>query len=178
MPVDLLKASTRLSSALELHPDVLAYIVSLNPHDFERLRNPVMRRLMPPRISLARVAAIAEIPVNTLLEKLQGLTGVTADLEDKPQTMPQSSRPKPDWLEGLGVVKTVDLLPLDEHLEADPLPPVMNEVKKLQRGDVLLIRHKWEPQPFYDLWSKMPGLEWFTEQVSDDEWQIWVRRAE
>ena len=91
--------------------------------------------------------------------------------------MPQSSAQRPAWLEGLGAVKTVDLLPLDELLEADPLPPVMTEVKKLQAGEVLLIRHKWEPQPFYDLWAKIPGLEWFTEQVSNDEWRIWVRRG-
>ena len=176
MPIETLKSSTRLSSALELHPDVLEYIVSLAPHDFERLRNPVMRRLMPPRISLARVAAIAGIPVNAMLEAIGVLTGVSAELEDA-QPMPQSPAQRPAWLEGLGAVKTVNLLPLDELLEADPLPPVMTEVKKLQAGEVLLIRHKWEPQPFYDLWAKIPGLEWFTEQVSDDEWRIWVRRG-
>ena len=141
MPIETLKASTRLSSALELHPDVLEYIVSLAPHDFERLRNPVMRRLMPPRISLARVAAIAGIPVNAMLEAIGVLTGVSAELEDA-RPMPQSSAQRPDWLEGLGAVKTVDLLPLDELLEDDPLPPVMTEVKRLQAGEVLLIRHK------------------------------------
>ncbi len=45
-------ANTRLNKALELHPQVLDYIVSLNPHDFRRLHNPLMRRLMSPRITL------------------------------------------------------------------------------------------------------------------------------
>lgn len=71
----------------------------------------------------------------------------------------------------------MNLLPLDELLEEDPMPPVMLEVKRLQPTEVLLIRHKWEPQPFYDIWAKMPNLEWFAEQVSDDEWHIWVRRT-
>ncbi len=54
--------SSKLSKALRLHPDVLDYIVSLNPHDFKRLYNPLMRRMMPPRISLARVAEMTGTP--------------------------------------------------------------------------------------------------------------------
>ena len=44
-----LTAETRLNRALDLHPDVLEYVTLLYPHDFERLRNPLMRWLMPPR---------------------------------------------------------------------------------------------------------------------------------
>lgn len=40
--------NTRLKEALGLDPRVVDYIVSLNPHDFQRLRNPLMRRLMSP----------------------------------------------------------------------------------------------------------------------------------
>ena len=173
-----LKPSTRLSKALELHPDVLEYIVSLEPHDFTRLRNPVMRKLMPPRISLERVAAIAKIPVRTLLEHIANLSGATVAEHDSEFVMPQSSSIPPDWVlfANRNTVRTVNLLPLDEALEADPMPPVMLEVKKLQSGEVLLVQHKWEPQPFYDVWAKMPGLEWYSEQVNPDEWFIWIRR--
>ena len=173
-----LKPSTRLSKALELHPDVLEYIVSLEPHDFTRLRNPVMRKLMPPRISLERVAAIAKIPVKTLLEHIADLSGATVAEHDSEFVMPQSPSQSPAWvsLADPKLLRTVNLLPLDEALEADPMPPVMLEVKKLQPGDVLLVQHKWEPQPFYDVWAKMPGLEWYSEQVNPDEWFIWIRR--
>lgn len=54
--------------------------------------------------------------------------------------------------------------------------PVMREVKALPAGEVLLVKHRWEPQPFYDVWTKMGGLEWFAEQIRGDEWRIWVRR--
>ena len=43
--------TTRLKEALDLDPRVAEYVISLNPHDFERLRNPLMRRLMAPRIT-------------------------------------------------------------------------------------------------------------------------------
>jgi hypothetical protein len=64
-PKTTINAATRLAKALELHPSVLGYIVSLDPHDFSRLENPVMRKLMSPRISLERIATIthlSEIP--------------------------------------------------------------------------------------------------------------------
>ena len=174
---NLLKPSTRLSKALELHPDVLEYIVSLQPHEFERLRHPIMHKLIPPRISLERVAAIAKIPVRALLEQLGKLTGANVEIVGE-ITLPQSSKIRPAWLENIdpNSCLSVNLLPLDERLEADPMPPVMLEVKKLRSGQVLVVQHKWEPQPFYDVWSKMPGLEWFSEQVRDDEWRIWLHK--
>jgi hypothetical protein len=39
-----INADTHLDKALDLDPKVVDYIVSLNPHDFERLRAPFMRR--------------------------------------------------------------------------------------------------------------------------------------
>jgi hypothetical protein len=169
-----ISATTKLSKALELHPDVLEYIISLDPHDFDRLRNPVMRKLMSPRISLGRIAMMTGISINALLEQIAVLSGATVELSTVEILNTPSSSERPEWV--MDATRTVNLLPMDKLLTEDPMPPVMLEVKKLKPGEVLLIRHKWEPQPFYDIWSKMPGLEWFAESVSADEWQIWVRR--
>ena len=51
----LVDGDSKLSRALKLHPDVLEVVVALNPHDFVRLRNPFMRKLMAPRITLKSV---------------------------------------------------------------------------------------------------------------------------
>lgn len=56
-----MNGNTRLSKALDSHPDVLEMIVGLNPRDFSRLRNTRMRRFMAPRITLRRVAAMAGV---------------------------------------------------------------------------------------------------------------------
>ncbi len=55
-----ISAETRLSQVLDAVPGALDYIVSLNAHDFGRLRNPVLRRYMSSRISLRRVAAMVK----------------------------------------------------------------------------------------------------------------------
>jgi Domain of unknown function (DUF1858) len=169
-----ISATTKLSKALELHTDVLEYIISLDPHDFDRLRNPVMRKLMGPRISLGRIAMMTGMNVNALLEQIAILSGAKVEPSTDEILNTPSSSERPAWV--ADATRTVNLLPMDELLTEDPMLPVMLEVKKLKPGEVLLIRHKWEPQPFYDIWAKMPGLEWFAESVSADEWQIWVRR--
>ena len=171
-------ANTRLNKALELHPHVLEYIVSLNPHDFQRLHNPLMRRLMSPRITLGRIAHMTHVPVAELLTRIAALSGATIQEMVEEDPLPHSPQEPPPWLAATATehVREVNLLPLDAALDADPLPPVMRAIKALAPGEVLRIRHKWEPQPFYDMWSKMGQLEWFAVQISPEEWHIWVRR--
>lgn len=71
---------TRLKKALDLDPRVVDYVVSLDPHDFERLRNPLMRRLMATRITLSRVAAMAGVLVGEMLERIAALGGIGVEL--------------------------------------------------------------------------------------------------
>ncbi|MBV9597191.1 MAG: DUF1858 domain-containing protein [Chloroflexi bacterium] len=77
---------TRLSGVLDSIPGALEYIVSLDPHDFGRLRNATLRRYMASRISLRRVAAIAKIPEEHLVDDLTRLSN-----GDQPEALPRAS---------------------------------------------------------------------------------------
>ena len=123
------------------------YIVALKPHDFARLHNPVMRRLMAPRITLGRVAAMARIPVNELLERIAVISGAVAERHEQSEPLPNSAHERPPWVAHTDStsVKTVNLLPIDEALNEDPLPLVTAAIKALSPGEVLWIKHRWEP---------------------------------
>ncbi len=169
---------TRLNKVLDLHPQMVDHIVALNPHDFARLSNPLMRRLMAPRITLGRLAAMLHMPIDELLHHVVTHSGVVA-VGALQSSLPQSPAERPGWIADASgtAVATVDLLPMDEALDSDPLPPVMAALKRLPPGGVVRIKHKWEPQPFYDMWTKLGGLEWFAEQKHPAEWWIWVQRV-
>jgi len=179
MPSDL-TPNTKLSVALNLHPDVLDYIISLSPHEFERLRNPLMYKLMPPRITLGRVAVMTNTPIEQLLDKLHDITGVAVVShvdEDAPLSadeLPLNEADKPEWATQ-DIVKVVDLLESDERLDADPMPPIHRALHRVKTGNVILVKHKWEPQPLYDIW-KRTGVLHYAEQQSDDEWWIYLRK--
>ncbi|CAN5674813.1 hypothetical protein BH24ACT22_BH24ACT22_07150 [soil metagenome] len=172
-----LSPDTRLKKALDLDPRVVDYVVSLNPRDFERLRNPLMRRLMAPRITLGRVATMARVPVAELLDHIGALGDVAVEYKERHQ-LPQSPQEPSPWLTTLetGEARTIDLLPLDDELAGDPMLPVTKGVQSLSLGETLLIKHRWEPQPLYDVWHKTGGIEWFSKQIREDEWWIWVHR--
>jgi hypothetical protein len=82
----------------------------------------------------------------------------------------------PRWLRevDLAMIPWVDVIPIDD-VSGDPFPPISLAVKQLPPGGVLGIRHRWEPQPLYDIWSKMT-LEWFAEPIGEREWYIFVHR--
>ena len=172
----IINAHTRLSHVLDLDPLVVDYIVSLNPHDFARLHHPLMRRVMAPRITLGRVATMVGVPVDALLARVSELGKVHIDSALVMPPLPQSPPSKPAWT-NTPLAADIDLLPLDDALDADPLPPVMRAITALAPGEVLRFRHRWEPQPFYDLWTRLGSLEWFAEQIDPDQWWIWVRRV-
>ena len=176
--------SSKLSKALKLHADVLDYIVSLNPRDFKRLYNPLMRRLMPPRISLARVAHMTGTPVMEMLTRIHEIAGCPLTAMERKELgtrlkdgragkLPSNPGTAPEWIrQEIAVV--VDLLMSDVRLDADPLPPIMKSLKSLRAGEVMLVKHAWEPQPLYDIWNKQ-GVDYYCEQKSAKEWWIYLR---
>jgi rhodanese-related sulfurtransferase len=176
----IVSGGTRLSVALEAIPGALDYIISLNPHDFSRLQNPFMRKYMSPRISLRRVAAMAQIPEEQLLRELATLGGAGAEYSRHQTTgaseLAQSPAAPPKWMQGIEVaaLHQVNVLPIDDVL-GDPFIPISIAFKRLLPGGVLLLRHRWEPQPLYDIWQKI-GLEWFSRQVAENEWHVFIHK--
>ena len=175
----IINANTRLNKALDLHPQVLDYIVSLKPHDFQRLHNPLMRRFMSPRITLGRIAKMTQVPLADLLAHIATLSEATVEEDVVEHDLPHSPTEPPIWVAEAypDTITEVNLLPLDATLDADPMLTVMQAVKALTPGAVLCMRHQWEPQPFYDIWSKMGDVEWYATEVTSTEWHIWVRRT-
>jgi len=172
-------SDTRLARVLDDIPGALEYVVGLNPHDFSRLRNPLLRKYMAPRITLGRVAAIVGLPEERLLHDLAALSAGTVEVAagtTAPREKPQSPASPPAWLTDVdeASLHAVNVLTIDD-VAGDPLPPINAALKRLTPGGVLVIRHRWEPQPLYDVWTKM-GLKWFARPTPDDTWEIFVHR--
>jgi hypothetical protein len=181
----LVDAASKLSEALKLHPDVLDYIVSLNPNDFTRLYHPLMRKLMPPRITLGRVAIMTHTPVFTLLRDIHDIAQhpltesdcalLAHRLGDVTPDLPANPEAPPAWMQH-PVLEVVDLLEHDARLDADPMPPISRALKRVAPGGLVLVKHMWEPQPLYDIWRKV-GVEYYAVQRGLDEWWIYLRQA-
>ncbi len=176
VPEKLIDRDTRLSQVLDSVPGALEYVIGLNPHDFNRLRNPVLRRYMANRISLGRVAAMTAVPEDEVVGQLRALAGQPDTPTLAAGVLPESSEEAPSWMADVDydAIRVVDLFQVDA-VEGDPFPAISLAVRQLGPGEVLVIRHHWDPQPLYDIWSKM-GMQWWAQQVGPDEWHVFVRR--
>lgn len=174
-----LEPTTKLSKALALHPDVLPYIVSLNPHEFKRLHNPLMQKAMPPRITLLRLAHMVSMPIADLIAGIYAAahmeTPAATSTESPDAPLPAAPATPPSWITH-EVAAIVDLLDSDERLDTDPFVPLFPALKRIDVGEVLLMKHKWEPQPLYDVWNKL-GVAFYAVQKAPDEWWIYLRKG-
>ena len=168
---------TRLSQVLDSVPGALEYVIELNPHDFSRLRNPVLRKYMANRISVRRVAAMTHRSEDEVVGQLRTLAGQPeAPLRPTGGAVAESTEAAPAWMADvdLDAIRWVDLFQVDVA-QGDPFPAVSLAVRQLGPGEVLVVRHHWDPQPLYDIWSKM-GIQWWTQRIDADEWHVFVRR--
>jgi hypothetical protein len=172
-----LTPQTKLTHALALHPDVLPYLISLHPHDLARLNNPLMRQVMPPRITLARLAVMVNVPVDDLIRGVYRAAHLEPPGEIPAATpeLPANPAEAPDWVTNEPAM-VIDLLEADERLDTDPFVPLFPAIKHVNVGDVILLKHKWEPQPLYDVWQKL-GVAHYAVQKSEDEWWIYLRKG-
>jgi len=177
---------SRLSVALGLHPDVLGYIIDLDPHDFQRLEHPLMRRVMPQRMTLRRVSRLSGVPLSKILLDVHRIAGIDLT-EDERATLtaasssdgkpgPASVQPRPDWARDLSEddVPVADLRKDEEQaVVSDEI--VADSLRLVGPGEVLLLKSVAEPRSLYTIWDRQ-GHDHFAEQMGYDEWWIFLRK--
>lgn len=170
-----ISANWKIRQVLEVGPPLLEALVGLAP-DFERLRNPLLRKAMSNRITVEQAARMAGVPLTQVLLVLNLAAGedpqlLLKELQALPYTTqsPQPVNPlqKPAQLQGIDDsdprIHFLDLLPFDTR-EEDPLPTILRALVALEEDQILLIRHPFNPIPLRDLALKMGYASWAQER--------------
>lgn len=180
-------AEMKVRDALKVSERMLEAFVWLGP-EFERLRNPALRRVMAGRVNVTQAARIGRVPLTEALYVLNLAAGQDPDeLITELEAMragdfayqPTNPPRKPRQLVGLSDddprVRFVDLMPHARN-ECDPLPAIMHSLKELRAADdVLLVRHPFDPVPLRDLLARRGFASW-AEERAPDEWFIYFYR--
>ena len=159
-----INANTKISTLLKQNPDALETIVSISPK-FTKLRNPLLRKLIAGRTSIAMASKIGGCSVEDFFNKLQPL-GFTIDKVHVEEEVEQN--PVPDFLKSIEKEKMIelDVRPIIDSGK-DPLNIILKNVKQLQEGQVLNIINSFEPTPLMQLLGKQ-GFESYAEVIHDD----------
>lgn len=142
---------TKISKIINHSPEAIDQIASVNKH-FEKLRNPILRKLLASRVTIKDAARIGGCEPMILIEKLCAI-GFTFNGQNKPIESNLSTE-RPDAIPShLFIVKTIDIQPfLDAN--TDPFDTIMNETSELKDGECIEIISPFKPIPLERVLAK------------------------
>lgn len=148
---------TKISALIKEDKSVIDVIASINSH-FKKLKNPVLRKVLAPRVTIADAAKIGGVSVELFLNKLNEV-GFKIDESVKPKLNENELIKK--------VVKkekiiSFDVRPIIEKGQ-DPFKEIMEKIKNIQQNETLEIINSFEPIPLINL-LKSKGFESGTER--------------
>lgn len=160
----IVNTNTKIAALLKQSPGALEAIISINPK-FEKLRNPLLRKLMAARTSIAMACKISGNKPEEFFAKLAPLG---FEIDAKPGADANEERPAlPAFFAN---IKPADVTEFDVRpiIDAgkDPLRLITEKVKALPDGGILKIINSFEPTPLILLLKKQ-GFEYYTDVIND-----------
>lgn len=161
-----INSNTKIAKILKQNPEALEAIISINPK-FEKLRNPLLRKLMAARTSIGMASKIGGFDVEKFFEKLQPL-----GFEPDRKTAPEANKEKPKLPPFFNSIKPEQITDFDVrpliNEGKDPLTLIVDKVKSVPKGGVLKIINSFEPTPLISLLKKQ-GFESFVDTIDEQE---------
>ncbi len=140
--------NTKISELIKANEKAIDAIASINKH-FEKLRNPILRKILASRVTIADAAKIGNSSVDVFFQKLAQL-GFTVNTNEKTET-PERQIDRRLWQQMES--KTVMEMDVRSQIASnlDPFNDIYNSVNKLQANQVFKLINSFEPIPLIKL---------------------------
>ncbi len=150
---------SKISAIIAAHPDALDALVSLSPK-FQKLRNPILRKLMAGRTSIEAASKIGGCTYDDFVQKLSPLG---LQFEKNGTSTEQVTIAAPDWLSAKEGIFDLDVRPVLETGQ-DPLRIILDTLQTLKAGQILCVINSFEPTPLISLLGNK-GYESYVENT-------------
>lgn len=160
----LINANTKIAHLLKAHPDAMETIISID-QKFVKLRNPLLRKLLAGRTSIAMASKIAGCEVEDFFNKFKEL-GFEIDTETK--AVLEEKTELPAFITTL-TKNQINDFDVREMLAAgkDPLTLILDKMKSIEAGDALKVINTFEPVPLMKMLEKQ-GFQVYADIISDE----------
>ena len=161
-----INANTKIATILKAHPNALEAIISISPK-FNKLRNPLLRKLMAARTSIHTASKVAGCSVTDFYTKLRPLGFIIDETNVEVNENPAQTS-TPAFMQNINNIKVevLDVRPIIEGGE-DPFKIIMKTIKELPAESILKLINTFEPTPLINILSKQ-GFEYFVEQENEN----------
>lgn len=160
----IINSNTKIAAILKQSPAALEAIISVNPK-FEKLRNPLLRKLMAARTSIAMACKISGNNPGEFFARLEPL-----GFKIKETSAPDINEERPVLPPFFSAIKPEDVIEFDVRpiidAGSDPLRLITEKVKALPKGSVLKIINSFEPLPLILLLKKQ-GFEYYADKINE-----------
>ncbi|HET8828343.1 MAG TPA: DUF2249 domain-containing protein [Pelobium sp.] len=156
--------NSKIGKIIRANPDALEAIVSIDPK-LEKLRNPILRKILANRTSIAMASKMVGHSVDEFFAKLKPL-GFEVDEE----VTPVETEPK-DVPEFVADITKDQIIDFDVRAlltsGQDPLSLILEKIKTIQAGQALKIINTFEPIPLVKMLEKK-GFIIHIDHVAED----------
>ncbi|HCS20262.1 MAG TPA: hypothetical protein DIW47_06820 [Bacteroidetes bacterium] len=140
-----INTDTKIETILQAHPDALNAIISVSSK-FNKLRNPVLRKLMAPRVSLNMASKVGNCSPEDFYKKLEPLGFVIDRLPKAAMPAVEAVPDSSDWEESLARfedrLETLDVRTLEMP---QPMIRILFALESLPESKALFVHHKRIP---------------------------------
>ena len=149
----IINKDTKISQILKHNPASIEAIASINPQ-FNKLRNPLLRKMLAPRVSVSAASKVGNCSIEAMLKVLENVgfeieketisNDEKADVRFDIENVTEEIDMKNENIEFL------DVRPILES-GVDPFKTIMDKLKSIDKQVVLCIINSFEPIPLLNI---------------------------
>ncbi len=164
-------AKTKISQIIKYDKNAIDVIASINKH-FRKLKNPVLAKVLAPRVNVAAAAKIGGVSTEEFLKKLQE-NGYEVEFNQEEKEVSQEN--KTNTVMDKKNIVTLDVRPILSG-GADPFDEIMKTIKGMKEEETLLIINTFEPVPLLNILKKR-GYVYHTERPEPGVVHCYLQKA-
>ncbi|SFI92963.1 protein of unknown function [Kaistella treverensis] len=167
---------TKISELIKENSKSVDAIASL-AKPLEKLKNPILRKIMASRVTIAEAAKMGG---TTVAEFKRVLSPLGFTFGDENVTLSESEvEAKPNWLidAASDQIDNFDVRPIIDN-GADPLKEILHRFKEVEPGRILCVINNFVPTPLIHLLKQEKAEATFVENVSEKEFRTYFLKKE
>ncbi len=165
---------TRISSLLNSNELALEKILELS-EKFNKLKNPILRRIMAPRTSIEMACKIANIDIQKFLKSMQSI-GFELKIDSNEIDSKNAIINEQDFDIDLSKVEYLDVRPILMSGK-DPLQIILEKIEQIEVGNILCIINSFIPEPLINVLKKK-GFISKVEENNPEEYKTYFLKLE
>ncbi len=174
----IISAKTKISTLIKENAKVIDAIAEINPN-FRKLKNPVLRRVLAPRVTIETASKIGGVSIDIFFDKIQHL-GFESDISFTSKSTTNFDKEINKKINNMFDLQNDKITVLDvrEGLAngIDPFGEIMAAVKNFTDNEVLKIINTFEPAPIINV-LKQKGFIAKVEHISEKEIHTYLKKV-